>query len=331
MLVGITYDLRDEYIEMGFGEEETAEFDRADTIDAIENALSGLGYKTERIGHLKKLVTCLSEGKSWDIIFNIAEGLYGIGREAQVPAILDAFQIPYTFSDPLVLSLTLNKAITKRVVRDLGIPTPDFVLIEKLSDIDSVSLPFPLFAKPVAEGTGKGISDASKIGDKENLRALCHDLIDRFKQPVLLETYLPGREFTVGIIGTGDDAKAVGVIEVLLNKQAEKGAYSYINKKKYEELVTYSLVDDKMASDAARVALDSWVGLGCRDAGRIDIRSDANGKPNFIEVNPLAGLHPVHSDLPILCRLSGISFEKLIDEIMKSALKRVACSDSYSG
>jgi D-alanine-D-alanine ligase len=323
MLVGITYDLRDEYIRMGFSEEETAEFDRADTIDAIEKALAGLGYSTERIGHVKNLVTCLSKGKSWDIIFNIAEGYYGIGREAQVPALLDAFQIPYTFSDPLVLSLTLNKAMTKRVIRDLGIPTPDFALIEKLSDIDSVSLPFPLFAKPVAEGTGKGISDASKIGDRKNLDNVCRDLIDRFKQPVLLETYLPGREFTVGIIGSGDEAKAVGVIEVLLNEEAEKGAYSYINKKKYEELVTYRLADDKMALDAAQVALDSWIGLGCRDAGRIDIRSDAGGKPNFIEVNPLAGLHPVHSDLPILCRLSGISFEKLIDEIMKSALKRV--------
>lgn len=326
MLVGITYDLRDEYIRMGFSEEETAEFDRADTIDAIENALAGLGYRTERIGHVKKLATCLSQGKSWDIVFNIAEGYYGIGREAQVPAILDAFQIPYTFSDPLVLSLTLNKAMTKRVIRDLGIPTPDFVLIEKLSEIDSVSLPFPLFAKPVAEGTGKGISDASKVANMKNLFTVCRDLIDRFKQPVLLETYLPGREFTVGIIGTGDDAKAVGVIEVLLNEQAEKGAYSYINKKKYEELVTYRLADDKMALDAAQVALDSWVGLGCRDAGRIDIRSDAGGKPNFIEVNPLAGLHPVHSDLPILCGLSGIGFETLIDEIMKSALKRVASS-----
>jgi D-alanine-D-alanine ligase len=326
MLVGITYDLRDEYIKMGFSEEETAEFDRADTIDAIENALSGLGYRTERIGHVKNLITRLAEGKSWDIVFNIAEGYYGIGREAQVPAILDAFQIPYTFSDPMVLSLTLNKAVTKRVVRDLGIPTPDFELIEKLTDIDSVSLPFPLFAKPVAEGTGKGISDASKVKERKNLHAVCRDLIDRFKQPVLLETYLPGREFTVGITGTGRDAKAVGVIEVLLNEKAEKGAYSYKNKKKYEELVTYRLVDDRMATDAARVALDSWVGLGCRDAGRIDLRSDAAGKPNFIEVNPLAGLNPVHSDLPILCRLSGIGFEKLINEIMKSALSRISSS-----
>ena len=221
MVVGITYDLRDEYIAMGFGDEETAEFDRADTIDAIENTLSDLGYETERIGHVKKLVEFLSAGKRWDIVFNIAEGLYGIGREAQVPALLDAYEIPYTFSDPLVLSLTLNKAMTKRVVRDLCIPTPDFALVEKLPDIDSVSLPFPLFAKPVAEGTGKGISAASKIKNRDDLQSVCSYLLDRFRQPVLIERYLPGREFTVGIIGSGDEARSAGVIEVILNREAE--------------------------------------------------------------------------------------------------------------
>ncbi|RPH48983.1 MAG: D-alanine--D-alanine ligase [Desulfobacteraceae bacterium] len=325
MVVGITYDLRDEYIAMGFGDEETAEFDRADTIDAIENTLSGLGYETQRIGHVKKLVEFLAAGKRWDIVFNIAEGLYGIGREAQVPALLDAYGIPYTFSDPLVLSLTLNKAMTKRVVRDLCIPTPDFALVEKLPDTDSVSLPFPLFAKPVAEGTGKGISAVSKIKNRDDLQSVCSYLLDRFRQPVLIERYLPGREFTVGIIGSGDEARSAGVIEVILNREAEGEAYSYINKKKYEELVTYRLVDDEMASEAVKVSLDAWRGLGCRDAGRIDVRSDAGGRPNFIEVNPLAGLHPVHSDLPILCGLSGMSYRELIGEIMKSALKRVAC------
>jgi D-alanine-D-alanine ligase len=326
MVVGITYDLRDEYIAMGFGDEETAEFDRADTIDAIDDTLSDLGYETERIGHVKKLVGFLSEGKRWDIVFNIAEGLYGIGREAQIPALLDAYEIPYTFSDPLVLSLTLNKAVTKRVVRDLRIPTPDFALVEKLPDIDSVSLPFPLFAKPVAEGTGKGISAASRIKNMDDLRSVCSYLLDRFSQPVLIEEYLPGREFTVGILGSGDEARSAGVIEVILNRGAEDSVYSYINKKKYEELVTYRLVDDETADEAVRVSLDAWKGLGCRDAGRIDVRSDQNGVVNFIEVNPLAGLHPVHSDLPILCRLSGTSYKELICEIMKSALKRVACS-----
>jgi D-alanine-D-alanine ligase len=214
--------------------------------------------------------------------------------------------------------------MTKRVVRDLGIPTPDFALVEKLHDIDSVSLPFPLFAKPVAEGTGKGISAASKIKNKDDLRSVCSYLLDRFRQPVLIERYLPGREFTVGIIGSGDEAISAGVIEVLFNREAEENAYSYINKKKYEELVTYRLVDDDMSSEAVKVSLDAWRGLGCRDAGRIDIRSDEDGRPGFIEVNPLAGLHPVHSDLPILCRLSGMSYKELIDEIMKSALQRVA-------
>jgi D-alanine-D-alanine ligase len=322
MIVGIAYDLRDEYIAMGYGEEETAEFDRADTIEAIEIALSDLGYVTERIGHVKKLIGSLASGKRWDIVFNIAEGLYGIGREAQVPAVLDAYEIPYTFSDPLVLALTLNKAMTKRVVRDLGIPTPDFALVEKPADIDSVSLSFPLFAKPVAEGTGKGISAASRSQNRDELRSVCLYLLDRFRQPVLIEKYLPGREFTVGIIGTGDEARSAGVIEVILNREAEESAYSYINKKKYEELVTYRLVDDETASEAVKVSLDAWKGLGCRDAGRIDLRSDCGGRPNFIEVNPLAGLHPVHSDLPILCGLSGTSYRDLINDIMKSALKR---------
>lgn len=322
MIAGIAYDLRNEYIALGFSEEEAAEFDSEETVDAIEKALSELGYKTERIGHIKNLVKYLSEGRRWDIVFNIAEGYFGTGREAQVPAILDAFEIAYTFSDPLVLSLTLNKAVTKLIVQNLGIATPDFALVEKLADIDSISLPFPVFVKPVAEGTGKGISAASKTANKDALYKVCLNLLGRFKQPVLVETYLPGREFTVGIIGTGEKARVAGVMEVFLNEHAEGDSYSYINKKQYEELVTYRLAGDSMACDAAKVALDAWIGLKCFDAGRIDIRSDVNGRPNFIEVNPLAGLHPVHSDLPILCRLSGISYKELIDEIMKSALSR---------
>ncbi|MFH2044099.1 MAG: D-alanine--D-alanine ligase [Pseudomonadota bacterium] len=322
MIAGITYDLRNEYIAMGFSEEDAAEFDSEETIDAIEKALSDLGYKTERVGHIKNLVKQLCEGRRWDIVFNIAEGCFGMGREAQVPAILDAYKIAYTFSDPLVLSLTLNKAVTKLIVKNLGIATPDFALVEKPADVDAVSLPFPLFVKPVAEGTGKGISAASKTTNKDELYKVCLNLLERFKQPVLVETYLPGREFTVGIIGTGEKAKVAGVMEVFLNEHAEGDSYSYINKKKYEEVVTYRLADDKMARDAAKAALDAWIGLKCLDAGRIDIRSDENGCPNFIEVNPLAGLHPVHSDLPILCRLSGVSYKELIDEIIKSAISR---------
>jgi len=160
--IGITYDLRDDYLAEGYSAEETLEFDRADTIDAIEQTLQYLGYPTVRIGNIKSLIKRLAAGDRWDMVFNIAEGLEGLGREAQVPALLDAYKIPYTFSDPLILSLTLHKGMTKHVIRDLRIPTPDFVVIEKKGDIDKIALPFPLFAKPVAEGTSKGITAASR-------------------------------------------------------------------------------------------------------------------------------------------------------------------------
>jgi D-alanine-D-alanine ligase len=140
---------------------------------------------------------------------------------------------------------------------------------------------------------------------------------------VLLEAFMPGREFTVGITGTGGEAGAVGAIEVVLRKDAEPGAYSYTNKKKFEEFVEYRLVNDEMAQKAIEVSLAAWRGLGCRDGGRIDLRADAQGMPRFLEVNPLAGLNPEISDLPILCNLAGMSYQELINRIMESALKRV--------
>jgi D-alanine-D-alanine ligase len=323
VIIGIAYDLRDDYLAEGYGDEETAEFDRLDTIEGIEGTLRGLGFETDRIGNIRRLAARLVAGDRWDMVFNIAEGLRGFGREAQVPALLDAFGIPYTFSDPLVLSLTLHKGMTKHVIHDLGIPTPDFTVVESPSDIDAVRLPFPLFAKPVAEGTGKGISASSKILTRKDLDSVCRSLLAAFEQPVLLESFMPGREFTVGITGTAGEAEAVGAIEVVLRKDAEPGAYSYINKKKFEEFVEYRLVSDETAQKAIEVSLAAWRGLGCRDGGRIDLRADAQGVPRFLEVNPLAGLNPEISDLPILCNLVGMSYQELIGRIMESALKRV--------
>jgi D-alanine-D-alanine ligase len=323
MRIGVTYDLREDYIALGLGDEETAEFDRLDTIKAIESALQDLGFETDRIGNIHSLVSRLVAGDRWDMVFNIAEGLRGFGREAQVPALLDAYNIPYTFSDALVLALTLHKGMTKRVIRDLGIPTPDFSLVETVSDCDEVHLPLPLFAKPVAEGTGKGINAASKIRTKKELRSVCERLLSGFNQPVLVEAFMPGREFTVGIVGTGKAARAIGCIEVALRKEAEPEAYSYWNKKKYDELVEYLLVEDEMADRAIQVAVAAWRGLGCRDGGRVDLRADGKGIPHFLEVNPLAGLNPVVSDLPILCTLKGMAYRDLIALIMESALTRV--------
>ena len=328
MLIGLTYDLRDHYRALGFSEEDVAEFDFGETVDAIENTLKELGFETERIGTVTELVNMLARDKRWDIIFNIAEGVYGIGREAQIPALCDAYKIPYTFSDPCIMSLSLNKELTKRIIRDLGLPTPDFKLISSSKEIDSIELNFPLFAKPYAEGTGKGINANSVIKDKITLTEVCIELLKQYNQPVLVETYLPGREFTVGIIGSGDKARIAGVMEVILRSGAEDGVYSYANKENCKEVVTYILADDETARAAGQLALDSWRGLGCLDAGRVDIRCDSAGNPNFIEVNPLAGLHPEHSDLPIICTKAGISFIELIGSIANSALKRYGLIDS---
>lgn len=323
MRVGLTYDLREQYLAEGYGLEETAEFDRPDTIDAIERAIRRLGFATDRIGHVRQLAARLVAGDRWDLVFNIAEGLEGIGREAQVPALLDAWRIPYVFSDPLVMALTLHKGVAKRVVRDQGVPTAPFAVVEQPADIASVDLPFPLFAKPVAEGTGKGITPASKITSVTGLRKVCRQLLQQFRQPVLVETFLPGREFTVGITGTGARARHVGVMEVVLTEKAEADVYSYVNKEECESRVVYRLVDDSEARAAADVALAAWRALGCCDGGRVDIRSDAAGRPHFLEVNPLAGLHPEHSDLPIMCGLAGLSYDDLIGRIIESALARI--------
>lgn len=324
MKIGITYDLRHEYLAAGYSEEATAEFDRLETIEALDQTLQGLGYTTERVGHVRQLAARLVEGARWDMVFNIAEGLYGFGREAQVPALLDAYGIPYTFSDPLVLSLALHKAMTKRVVRSLGIPTPRFAVVECEADIAQVDLPLPLFAKPVAEGTSKGISAASKICSQQELSTVCCGLLHTYRQPILVETFLPGREFTVGLVGTGTQARALGVMEVLLLDEAEPEVYSYANKALYENRVRYRLIDDVLAAQATEVALRAWRGLGCRDAGRVDLRCDAHVRPYFLEVNPLPGLHPEHSDLPILCSLLGITYETLLQMIMESATQRLS-------
>jgi D-alanine-D-alanine ligase len=320
--IGLTYDLREDYLAAGYGLEETAEFDRPETIAGLEGALAGLGYATERIGSVRQLAARLVAGERWDLVFNIAEGLRGIGREAQVPALLDAWEIPYTFSDPMVMGLTLHKGMTKRVVRDHGIPTAAFAVVESRADLAGLDLPYPLFAKPVAEGTGKGVTPASRVASPTALRRVVGELLERFRQPVLVETFLPGREFTVGLTGSGDAAAVIGVMEVVLGAQAEAGVYSYVNKEESESRVRYHLADDAEARAAAEVALAAWRALGCRDGGRVDLRSDASGRPNFLEVNPLAGLHPEHSDLPIMCGLAGIAYQDLIGRIVESALAR---------
>ncbi|MEI7662518.1 MAG: D-alanine--D-alanine ligase [Bacteroidota bacterium] len=323
MTIGLTYDLRSDYLQEGYSEEETAEFDREGTIEGIETALQKLGYTTDRIGHVRHLTSRLARGDRWEMVFNICEGMFGIGREAQVPALLDAYRIPYTFSDALVLSLTLHKGMTKRVVRDCGVPTPDFTVVEREEDIAGVSLPYPLFVKPCAEGTGKGINSLSRVNNPEELSDVCIDLLKRYPSGLLVEEYLPGREFTVGILGSGAEGYPVGIMEILYKKEDTNSIYSYQTKSDYLKAVEYAVPEEEISEKCISLALQAWRILGCRDGGRVDIRVDRFGVPNFIEVNPLAGLDKVHSDLPILAYLHGYDFERIIKEIMISAAKRL--------
>jgi len=322
MDVALTYDLRQLYLEQGYSEEETAEFESAETIKAISTALHELGFTPIHVGNISQLVKRLASGERWDFVFSIAEGMHGFGREAQVPCVLDAFQIPYTFSDPLALTVTLHKATAKRLLRDLGIPTPDFEVIETSADWAEIELEYPLFVKPIAEGTSKGITSASRVCTPYELENVCDLLLEKFRQAVLVEEFLPGREFTIGIAGTGANARVLGVMEILLGPEAESLVYSYVNKAKYEELVRYRLVRDETAIEAADIALAAWRALGCCDAGRIDLRCDRLGKVQLLEVNALPGLHPIRSDLCILCKLAGIPYLGLIDNIMCSAIER---------
>jgi len=318
--IGFTYDLRDDYLREGYSAEETAEFDAIETIEAIDTALVSLGHSVDRIGGVKNLAARLVAGDRWDLVFNYAEGMFGFAREAQVPSLLDAFQIAYTLSDGLVFALTLHKGMTKHVVRSLGIRTPDFAVVSNPSDAATVHLPYPLFVKPVASGSSVGVSSASHVSNASSLEATCRDLIEKYRQPALVETFLPGREFTVGIVGTGARARVIGVLEVTLTGDAEAHGYSYANKKQIN--ARYQIAKDGPASEAADIALQAFNGLGCRDLARVDCRCDGDGRPQFLEINPLPGLHPVLGDLVILADFVGMSYAALIESVIASALDR---------
>ena len=319
MKVGLTYDLRSWYTDRGYSMDETAEFDKQETIDALEKSLNLMGYETEPVGNTFQLIEALALGKRWDLIFNISEGLYGDGRESVVPAILDQYKIPYVFSGPVIMGLSLNKHLAKLVVAASGVPVSPGKLITKLLDLDSCNLKFPLFVKPVSEGTGKGITEKSLVNSASELRKMAEWILSEFHQPALVEEYLPGREITVGIVGYGQDAVAIGGMEVIC---ANNLPYSVEVKENYTNYCTYKPLGDDIVDECKSVALGAWKALDAVDAGRVDLKADRFGKICFIEANPLAGLNPIHSDLPILSRMSGIEYQTLMEMIVKAAIKR---------
>jgi D-alanine-D-alanine ligase len=320
--IGLAYDLRRDYLAAGYTPEQVAEFDSDETIAALAETLGSLGHRVERIGHGRALAARLAAGDRWDLVFNICEGLHGRSREAQVPALLELFQVPYTFSDPLVCALTLDKYKAKQMVAAAGLATPAARLVTCEADLAGVDLAYPLFAKPLAEGTGKGIDEHSLVTAPAQLRAVCLRLLERFHQPVLVERHLPGREFTVGLLGTGAEARVLGTMEVIVLHD-EKGIYSYDAKERCEQLVQYPAMEHgPLRVEVEALALAAYRVLECRDGGRIDIKLDDRGRPSFLEVNPLAGLHPSHSDLPMIATQEGMSYATLLQTIVDSAWAR---------
>ena len=325
MKIGLVYDLRHQYLAEGFSEEDVAEFDSEETIAKLAEAMRACGHEVDCVGRGRDLARRLVDGDRWDLVFSIAEGLAGRSREAQVPALLEMYGVPYTFSDPLVCAATLDKAFAKRIVSSYGVRTPGFAVVREPADLERVSLTYPLFVKPVAEGTGKGVDGTSRIATPEELRVTCLSILDRLDQPALVEEYLPGREFTTGILGTGGDARAIGTMEICILPNAPSIDYTFDVKEQCESCVSYEALEPGALRDTIEaLALDAYRALECRDAGRVDIRLDRDGQPAFMEVNPLPGLHPTHSDLPMIATRAGMAYEELIGAIIESARTRTS-------
>ncbi|MEP0773538.1 MAG: D-alanine--D-alanine ligase [Acidobacteriota bacterium] len=322
--IGLAYDLKEEYLAAGYSALEVMEFDDEEVIAGLAGAMAELGHAVERLGRGVEVARRLAAGERWDLVVSIAEGLEGRSREAQVPALCELFGQPYAFSDPLTCAVTLDKAVAKRIVRDHGLPTAPFEVIRELDDLSRLeALAPPLFLKPLAEGSSKGISGGSLVREPGEAIDRCRELLAALGQPVLAEEFLPGREVTVGVLGNGRGMRAVAVMEVVFTDRAEAQAYTTLNKAEYERRVAYRLLDgDPFAEQARTLALAAARALECRDVARVDLRADGNGTLHFLEVNPLPGLHPVRSDLPIMARLAGLSYRELVDEILTAARQR---------
>ncbi len=323
LLIGLCYDSKEEYLAAGYSKLDVAEFDDEGVIAGIEDALSRLGHRVERVGSGRSLAARLVAGGRWDLIFNFAEGLRGRAREAQVPALCELYDQPYTFSDPVTCGITLDKALAKRVVRDAGVPTPGFAVVHSMGDAEAVPRNGQLFVKPLAEGSSKGVAAASIITTRKQLIRACARLLPDFPAGLIVEELLPGREVTVGVVGNGTRTRVVAVMEVVWTARSEVDAYTQLNKDEYLDRMEYRLVQNEpLADEAARLALAVFHALECRDVARVDLRCDATGSLQFIEVNPLPGLHPIRSDLPIMARLAGLGYDELLGEIVSAAGER---------
>jgi D-alanine-D-alanine ligase len=325
--IGLAFDLRsDQGAGPGAPIDALEEYDTQETIDAVAAALSGLGHRPRLLGGGRACAQALLE-RPPQLVFNLAEGRGSRSREAHIPALCEMLAVPCTHSDPLTMALTLDKALAKNVVGSVGVRTPAFQVVETASDLEGLDLAFPLFVKPVAEGSSMGVRLSSRVADATALRREVDRCLGEYREPCLVETYLPGAEVTVALLGSGRGARVIGAMEIApASEAAETFVYGLETKRSYKELVRYHApprtLTREQCVDASQAALTAYRALGCRDVARIDLRFDARGRANFLEANPLPGLNPVTSDIVLLMGLLGIGFQALVSQILEEALRR---------
>ncbi|MGH7662851.1 MAG: D-alanine--D-alanine ligase family protein [Gemmatimonadaceae bacterium] len=314
--------------------DEHAEWDTPETIDAVAAALSQLG-DVIRLEADHDFPARLRAERP-DIVFNIAEGLTGMNRESRVPAICEFFSVPYSGSDPFTLSLCLHKARTKEVLSYNRIPTAAFALVRSPHEIAFLRarLDFPLFAKPVHEGSSKGITERSFCRDAGELEEQVTFLLERYDEPVLVEQFLPGAEFTCAVLGNGPAARVLPIVEMDFETLPAGALPIYGFEAKWlwdsrdrplEIFRCPARVNASLRQSIESTALRAYDVLGCRDWARVDIRLDAHGTPNIVEVNPLPGILPDAKDnscLPKAARAAGIGYDALIQSCLMMAAER---------
>jgi D-alanine-D-alanine ligase len=328
MKIGLAYDLKDAITSESHGPEDALEeYDSPETVEALTLAVESLGHSVIKLGGGKEFISNILE-EAVDFVFNISEGLGNFrSREAQVPAVLEMLGIPYSGSDPQCLAVCLDKPLTKTLVSSAGVRTPKWCVVKddrQLKAAISSDLPLPAFIKPVYEGSSKGIRLASKVESLTQVRELTARLLEQYQQPVMIEEFIGGDEVTVGMLGNNPPA-VLGVMRVLPKNKNTNFIYSLEIKRDWEQLVDYECparLESGINQEIAYLSIKVFEELGCRDFARLDFKLAAKGVPYFLEINPLAGLNPKSSDLPIMAYKLGWTYQSLIDAILNTALQR---------
>lgn len=321
--VGLVYNLKRTVAKAEGDDDRDAEFDAPKTIEALVHAIEAAGHDVVHIEADVGFLRRVGEVEI-DLAFNIAEGLHGRSRESLVPAVLDLLQIEYTGSDAATLAVTLDKSLARAVVSQAGIPVaPGRVMLDPKGAL-APDMDFPLIVKPVAEGSSKGVTGASVVHDRAGLEAAIEAVMQRYRQGALVEGFLPGREFTVGLVG-GPVPRVLTPLEIVFDGSDAHPVYSFGHKIEvdFTARIVAAELSPEQDAELRQMAVDAFVALGCRDVARIDFRCDAQGRPRFIECNPLPGLTPGWSDLCVAANFSGMDYAGLIAAILEPAVRRV--------